>query len=64
MPHPPVRRNFLMVITGNQPRDPFRVVEDTDEVVSNLTASNLSLNQLTEFINELFEVEIGGDNTD
>jgi hypothetical protein len=53
-----------MVITGNQPRDPFRVVEDTDEVVSNLTASNLSLNQLTEFINELFEVEIGDDNTD
>jgi hypothetical protein len=64
LPHPPVRRHFLMIITGNQPQDPFRVVEDADEVVSNLTASNLSLNQLTEFINELFEVEIGGDYTD
>ena len=64
LPHPPARHNFLMVITGNRPRDPFRVVEDANEVVSNLTASNLPLNQLTEFINELFEVEIGGDNTD
>lgn len=64
LPYPPVRHNFLMVITGNQPQDPFRVIEDADEVVSNLIASNLSLNQLTEFINELFEVEIGDDNTD
>lgn len=62
LPHSPVRRNFLMVITGNQPQDPFRVVEDADEVVSNLTASNLSLSQLTEFVNELFEVEVSGDN--
>lgn len=61
LPNPPVRRNFLMVITGNVPRDPFRVIEECDPVVSNLTACRLSLTQLDDFISELFEVEINGD---
>jgi hypothetical protein len=63
LPYPPSRRNFLMVITGNQPRDPFRVIEECESVVSNLIACNLSLRQLDEFVTELFEVEINGDNT-
>lgn len=61
LPHPPVRRNFLMVITGNKSPDPFRVIEDCDQVVSNLTACCLSLSQLDDFIRDLFEVEIDGD---
>ena len=61
-PHPPLRRNFLMLVTGSRPRNPFLVIEDEPEVVVNLTAANLSLTDLTNLVNELFEAEVNLDN--
>lgn len=60
-PHPPLRRNFLMLVTGSRPRNPFQVIEDEPEVVVNLTAANLSLTDLTNLVNELFEAEVNLD---
>lgn len=60
-PHPPVRRNFLMLVTGNRPRNPFQVIEVEPEMVDNLTATNLSLTDLTNLVNELFEAEVNLD---
>lgn len=54
----PKRSNFLMLVTGNVPGNPFKVVEDADEVAENLWAANLYLVDLTNFINGLFEEEI------
>ncbi len=61
VPHPPVRRNFLMLVTGNRPRNPFQVIEVEPELVENLTAANLSLTDLTNLVNELFEAEVNLD---
>jgi hypothetical protein len=60
-PHPPIRRNLLMLVTGSRPRNPFRVIEVESEVVENLTAANLSLTDLTNLVNELFEAEVNLD---
>lgn len=62
-PHPPIRRNFLMLVTGNRPRNPFQVIEVEPEVVDNLTAANLSLTDLTNLVNELFEAEVNLDDS-
>lgn len=60
-PHPPIRRNFLMLVTGNRPRHPFQVIEAEPEVVENLTAASLSLTDLTNLVNELFEAAVNLD---
>lgn len=60
-PHPPIRRNFLMLVTGNRPPNPFQVIEVEPEVVENLMAANLSLTDLTNLVNELFEAEVNLD---
>jgi hypothetical protein len=60
-PHPPIRRNFLMLVTGSRPRNPFQVIEVEPEVVENLTAANLLLTDLTNLVNELFETEVNLD---
>jgi hypothetical protein len=61
--HPPIRRNFLMLVTGNRPRNPFQVIEVEPEVVKNLMAANLSLTDLTNLVNELFEAEVNLDDS-
>lgn len=60
-PHPPIRRNLLMLVTGNRPRNPFQVIEVEPNVVENLTAANLSLTDLANLVNELFEAEVNLD---
>jgi len=50
-----------MLVTGSRPRNPFQVIEDEPEVVVNLTAANLSLTDLTNLVNELFEAEVNLD---
>ena len=57
-PHPPVRRNFLMLVTGNRPRDPFRVVQIEPDLVENLTAADLQLTELSSLVQELFDAEV------
>jgi hypothetical protein len=54
----PKRSNFLMLVTGNVPENPFKVIEEIDDVVGNLLAANLYLVDLTDFINRLFEEDI------
>jgi len=49
------RHNWLFVITGDQPRDPFDPIERIDSVVENLRTVSLHLPQLSSFINEIFE---------
>lgn len=51
-------RHIIFLITGNKPRDPFNVIESIKKPVRNLTAMNLALNELTEFVNILFEREV------
>jgi len=49
------RHNWLFVITGDQPRDPFGPIEKIDGVIENLRTVSLHLPQLSLFINEIFE---------
>jgi len=49
------RHNWLFVITGDQPRDPFGPIEEIDRVVESLVTVSVHLSQLSSFINEIFE---------
>jgi len=49
------RHNWLFVITGDQPRDPFGPIEEIDSVVENLRTVSFHLPRLSLFINEVFE---------
>ena len=51
-------RHIIFLITGDKPRDPFDVIESIKKPVGNLTAMNLTLNNLTEFVNMVFEREV------
>jgi len=51
-------RHIIFLITGNKPRDPFNVIESIEKPVRNLTAMNLTLNDLAEFVNTVFEREV------
>ena len=58
LPNPPIRNDFLMLITGNNPDNPFDAINQIDLAGINLTTTNLSLENLTEFVNDLYEAEI------
>lgn len=60
-PHPPKRSSFIMVITGNHPRDPFSTLQTESEVVDNLSAANLALSDLANLVNALFSAEVNID---
>lgn len=49
------RHNWLFIITGNQPCDPFAPIEEIDNVVENLRTVSLHLPRLSLFINEIFK---------
>ncbi len=49
------RHNWLFVITGDKPRDPFSPIEKIDGVVENLRTVSLHLPQLSLFVKEIFE---------
>src|SRR5262249_55638349 len=52
----PVRReNWIFVITGNRPRDPFGEIEEADNVVENLSCVDLSLPGLSDLIQAVFD---------
>ena len=58
MPNAPIRNDFLMLITGNNPENPFDVITQIDLAGVNLTATNLSLENLSGFVKDLYEAEI------
>jgi len=51
-------RNIIFLITGNRPRDPFGSIESIEKQAPNLTAMNLTLNDLSDFVNTIFEKEV------
>lgn len=57
-PHPPKRTNFLLVITGNKPRDPFAVIQGLPQVIDNLVAADLSITELDNLVDSVFDVQV------
>jgi len=49
------RHNWLFIITGDRPRDPFGPIEEIDSVVENLRTVSLHLPRLSLFVNEIYE---------
>lgn len=49
------RSNWIFMITERQARDAFRILEEEDDLVPNLNCVSLALEELTEFINDLFD---------
>ncbi|MCK4659367.1 MAG: DUF1837 domain-containing protein [Phycisphaerae bacterium] len=49
------RDNWIFLINQRQPDDPFRCLEDDQDVVPNLHCANLSISALSEFVTDLFE---------
>src|SRR5262249_52285587 len=51
----PIRReNWIFVITGNRPRDPFSDIQSDAAVVENLTCVDVVLENLSDFVTEVF----------
>jgi hypothetical protein len=49
------RDNWIFLVTGNAPTDPFSVVEAADDVIENLTCVNLCLGDLEVLIQDVFD---------
>jgi hypothetical protein len=49
------RHNWIFLVTGNAPTDPFSVVEAADDVIENLTCVNICLSDLEALIQEVFD---------
>lgn len=54
----PRRRYVIFLITGNQPQDAFGCIQEKPNVIRNMVAFNLTLNNLGEFVDLLFEMEV------
>ncbi len=49
------RDNWIFIITGNDPSDPFSAIEVADDVLENLTCVNLCLTELETIIQDAFD---------
>lgn len=49
------RSNWIFMITERRKRDTFRRLEEHDDVISDLNCASLALEDLTEFIHDLFD---------
>lgn len=47
--------NWIFLITGNNPLDPFSYLQNLDKILDNLNVVNLYLPELTTFVNDIFE---------
>jgi hypothetical protein len=50
------RHNWIFIITGNKPIDPFGSIEEMDTVVDNLRTVSLCLPQISLFVNDVFKI--------
>lgn len=57
-PNQPTTRALVFLVTGNRPTDPFGCVQERDDVIENLIAVNLWLQELDDFVEELFDFEV------
>jgi len=53
---PFTRHNWIFIITGNKPDDPFGFIEEMDSVVEDLRTVSLCLPQISIFINDIFKI--------
>ena len=53
---PFTRHNWIFIITGNKPNDPFGCIEEMDRVVEDLRTVSLCLPQISLFINDIFKI--------
>ena len=52
----PVRReNWIFIITGNRPRDPFSAIQGLPDIVDNLSCVDVQIKELNGLITELFD---------
>lgn len=56
--HPPKRVNFLFIVTGNKPRDPFTAIQELPQVLDNLIAADVVITDLDEFVKTLFDAQV------
>ena len=50
------RHNWIFIITGNKPIDPFGSIEEMDTVVDNLRTVSLCLPQISLFVDDVFKI--------
>jgi hypothetical protein len=62
-PNQPVRRNVIFLVTGNRPRDPFRYIQEREEVIENLIAADVCITNMDSFVNAVFDCEVEVDGT-
>ena len=55
----PIRReNWIFIITGNTPRDPFSDIQADANVVENLTCVDVVLENLSDFVTDIFSTPL------
>jgi hypothetical protein len=55
----PIRReNWIFLITGNKPHDPFAEIQADANVVENLTCVDVVLENLSDFVTEVFNTPL------
>ncbi len=54
----PQRRYAIFLITGNQPQDAFGCIQEKPNIIRNLEAFDLALNDLGQLVDLLFEMEV------
>jgi len=59
----PVRRHMIFIVTGNNPRDPFRCIQEQGTIIEDFIACDVCISDLGDFVNALFDYEVEIDGT-
>jgi len=51
-------KNWIFIITGNKPRNPFKRISDMTQIVENLSVASIYLPNLPDFIDEIFDMAV------
>ncbi len=54
----PAKASLLFLVTGNQPRDPFKYIQNMPSVLDNLTAAHIYISELTALVVDTFTRKI------
>lgn len=57
-PHWLSQRYMIFLVTENKPKDPFRYIQEQETPIENLVACNLSITDLDNFVNAIFDYEV------
>jgi hypothetical protein len=50
------RHNWIFIITGDKPKDPFKPINDLEDIVNNLYTVSIFVNDLSALIEEVYEM--------